>query len=373
MKKVYYLIFFSIIFFSCKNNVEVKSGGGYVINLNRDLLNNDLKFSDIFSKAKFILLDTTFNAFFGSISSMKKVNDTLYIFDRAQTKAVFKFGTDGKFIGKIGNIGKGPGEYLNPCDFDVNIQNGDVSILDWSSKNILTFDHNGDYKSSLRFKKKFTSFSKVNDLTYCAKSYSNNELDNIFYCLNKKGEILYSHFLASTYQETNNKIIFRFGNPIYKTAKDLKYVLSNCDTIFSVGNNSISPFLTFNISSKITNRLNNSGLQLHAYSQNEEMLFFKIIIDNVPYDVFYSFKNGKTAIFNYVKLSDDLTNIPCDLLGIYGDIAIGQVPANNLHYINSLIKSGKIDNPMIIEFVRNQGNSNLFVYYEFQKTNNWDN
>lgn len=362
---------FLIIAISCNTQIEIKNEVSYFVDLNNKSLNKNQKLSDIFKDARFILLDTTSNAMFGYISSLKMFEDTLYIFDSAQTRFVYKFKKNGKFIGRVGKLGKGPGEYLRPTDFDVNPQNGDVSILCWSTKKIYTYNYKGEFKRSFNSSGKFTSFATVNDLTYCAKSYSKEEPDDLFYCYNNKGNVLFSYFASSLYQNIN-KLVFRFGSPIYKFGETLKYLISCSDTIFSISDKTITPFLIFNVSNTIKNNLDDENLKLHAYSQNEDVAFLRLIIGNLPHDFFYFFSTGKIALYSYLRSCDDLTNLPTELLGIYGNVAIGTIDAGNIPYITSLIKAGKINNPEIIEYIRCQGNGTLLIFYEFKDEKNID-
>jgi hypothetical protein len=123
--------------------------------------------------------------------------------------------------------------------------------------------------------------------------------------------------------------------------------------------------LIFNLTKNIRSKLNDDLLQLHAYSQNEEIAFLKLVIGNIPYDLFYFFNTAKTCLFSYADMQDDLTHLPIELLGVHGNTAIGTVYASNIPFISSLITDGKITSPEVKEYIRTQGDVTLFVIYDF--------
>jgi hypothetical protein len=368
-EKIIWCVLFIAVLISCNTKIDVQNEESYRIDLEKELKNKNQKLSNIFENAKLILLDIESNAFFGDISSLKMFADTLYIFDRGQTKFIYKYTKNGKFIGRIGKLGKGPGEYLTPTDFDVNPTNGEVSIHCWSAKKIITYNCNGEFMRSFDCSGRFTSFAIFENLFYCAKSYSKEKQDDLFYCHNRKGDVLYSNFSSSAYQKINSHF-FRFGSPIYKYDEDIKFVISCCDTVFSINSSTINPFLTFALSEKIKSKLDDEGLQLHAYSQNKNTAFLNLVIGNIPYHFFYFFNSERSILYNYLEDFEDITNLPVTLLGIYGTTAIGTVSASNIPFMTSLINSGKINNPEVKEFIKSQGNNILLILYEFKDENN---
>lgn len=67
-----------------------------------------------------IPLETSNQCMIGHIDKIIYKNSKYYLLDRRQSKSIFRFDWTGRFEGKIGHIGRGPGEYIEPTDFIVN-------------------------------------------------------------------------------------------------------------------------------------------------------------------------------------------------------------------------------------------------------------
>lgn len=76
-------------------------------------------------------------------------NDNIYVLD-IKDYSVKMFNNQGKFIKKFGKEGQGPGELVNPFDFDV-YPNGMVVILGVNDNKLVVFDNNNfiDIKTTL--------------------------------------------------------------------------------------------------------------------------------------------------------------------------------------------------------------------------------
>lgn len=61
-------------------------------------------------------LETTEASLLSYPELLKTCRDTLFVFDRSNSSLLL-FAPDGKFIRRIGRIGRGPGEYLRARDF----------------------------------------------------------------------------------------------------------------------------------------------------------------------------------------------------------------------------------------------------------------
>jgi len=74
------------------------------------------------------------------------VNDRIYLYDRNQ--GILKFSRSGKFLGKIGNKGRGPGEYLYGHTYTADPNTGSVYLNDLNN-HIKVYSHSGNYLRSI--------------------------------------------------------------------------------------------------------------------------------------------------------------------------------------------------------------------------------
>lgn len=85
---------------------------------------------------------------FSKIDKIQIINCNVYILDSYQ-KILGVFDTLGHGIGKVGNIGRAPEEYLNISDFSID-KKGQVILLDGRSDKINTYSKNLNFVSSVK-------------------------------------------------------------------------------------------------------------------------------------------------------------------------------------------------------------------------------
>lgn len=59
------------------------------------------------------------------------------------------FTSQGKFIGNVGGVGQGPGEYTLIYSSQIDEQNNRIYLLPWTSQSVLAYDLNGQYLESI--------------------------------------------------------------------------------------------------------------------------------------------------------------------------------------------------------------------------------
>lgn len=100
-------------------------------------LRNQLSIKDI------IVLKESEDIMFADLDKIIENQGKYYVLDSFGAKTLVSFDSEGNAYAKYGKIGKGPGEYVRPWDFD--IYNSQVYILDSNAKKILRFASNGDF------------------------------------------------------------------------------------------------------------------------------------------------------------------------------------------------------------------------------------
>ena len=64
------------------------------------------------------------------------------------------FRRNGTYVGNVGSIGQGPGEYKHVYDVQIDEQTGCIYILPWQTKSILVYDMKGKYIKDIPLNKK---------------------------------------------------------------------------------------------------------------------------------------------------------------------------------------------------------------------------
>jgi hypothetical protein len=147
MKVIIYLqtVMIVLVLFACTGN----SGRGKE-NVDNDKvfefiaepksIDENVAFSDIVERYKYIVLETTEECLIGKIEKFIINNSRIYI----QSGGVFCFDMDGNFLYSINNRGKGPGEFIKIYSF--SIDNNIIYIYDNTQARLLCYNSdNGNY------------------------------------------------------------------------------------------------------------------------------------------------------------------------------------------------------------------------------------
>ena len=83
------------------------------------------------------------------------VSDNYILVGRAQNVPCKLFRRDGSFVGSVGSIGQGPGEYTMVYDMQIDEKSGQIFLLPWNAKSIFVYDMNGKYMKDIPLNKKY--------------------------------------------------------------------------------------------------------------------------------------------------------------------------------------------------------------------------
>lgn len=148
MKK-YIPIIFILILFNCGGSSAPEIVPDNIVTHEIDLkkVEDDVKFSDVVEDYRFITLEATNESLVGRANKVLFTSEFIFILDRFNTKSVFQFDKQGKFLRKIGRGGIGPGEYSTPLD--VTFKDNKIFVLD-EGVSIIVYDSNGEYLERLK-------------------------------------------------------------------------------------------------------------------------------------------------------------------------------------------------------------------------------
>ena len=139
----------STLLLGCKNTNHNSDVIAKTIRWSQD---KDFEIKDIVKDIQFIFLENDApEAFFSEINKLIIKNNRIYILsddEAVRHSKLFVFDISGKFLHKIGSLGNGPGEYVRYINFTVT-ENDEVLVFDGSRRNIMKFNKEGKYVSSI--------------------------------------------------------------------------------------------------------------------------------------------------------------------------------------------------------------------------------
>ena len=83
------------------------------------------------------------------------VSDNYILVGRANNVPCKLFRRDGSYVGTVGSIGQGPGEYTMVYDMQIDEQVGHVYLLPWNAKSIFVYDMEGKYLKDIPLNKNY--------------------------------------------------------------------------------------------------------------------------------------------------------------------------------------------------------------------------
>lgn len=270
---------------------------------------------DFFHSIDLVPLETNRKSHISKISQIQKVNEKIYIRDETQN-ILFVFDHKGKYLFRINNKGKGPGEYYRMDDFIVQ-EDGSIAILDVVSKSLIHFDKTGDFIKRTRNDFGALYFEKLNENLWC---YAVNNECNQSFCSSiilqeQKGHSSKDYLTIPKNMENLNLK----GKTLFKVNGGVKYVdplLGHVYGIFENGvkskekidfgeNNSPNSWAyEYDWNGDVTRFLNKTQQKGYAtliddYYENEENVFFTFVHKKNTYFFNYNNKTKNTKIAKF--------------------------------------------------------------------------
>ena len=329
-----------------------------------------IRMSEVFDKSNLIPLETNKESLIGRSNQLLVKSDTLFILDAVVTKKLQMFHRTGKYIGMVGAIGNGPGEYVSPTDF--GIDGNLLYVFDFDSQRInyyflptMEFSHslrlNGStisrYIAILDGKIYTDAYGRKNQNTYLLQ-----EIDSL------TGKICNKWMSVNKYNSGYLDLIFSGEGLFYKSYnKEIRYRQMFMNSIMQIKSGEISCYMNIKSNSFVTKELltslrnqkdwnpSNSLMSLevirnvHHYVEWGDYVQFSFDIKNFVHTIFY---NKKTKHFSLTeRMYDDLTfteeqhGMGVCPIPLWGD-ADGQysyISPRDMERLIELLKEGKIN------------------------------
>lgn len=179
MKQYKYVLIVSLCWIlSCQSGRNLMMIGKIqTISVNTDNA-KPLEGKDFIKRIEFIPLENVESAQFAEINKIQYDNKKFYILDlSARDHHLYIFNTDGSFLQKMGKIGKGPGEYLRLCDFDID-ENGSVYLYDRQFKKIHIYDSANNFIIDKSIPFRADAFELLENNNYIFSLYNEQTPEN---------------------------------------------------------------------------------------------------------------------------------------------------------------------------------------------------
>jgi hypothetical protein len=267
---------------SDKKKVIIRNDSVYTIDFDNTPKEEKIYMSSLFKKVRSIPLETVDESLIGYIDNIQIFDKKIFILDKNYVKGVLVFDINGKFIRKIGNIGQGPGEYIDLTDFTIDKVNRIIYLLDFNTCVLIYDIDTGKYIKQI-------NISESKNSLYI--QYNNEQLyvDAIQMLDPKENYLLYeidietgkyknSWFPIDIYSK-GWKHLTSFNNFFYSKnyPNTPKFVQLFMDTVFSIEKNGMSPFLTVKsdkwVSEDVLNYEDGSYEQAFGYIYRYEKMY----------------------------------------------------------------------------------------------------
>lgn len=350
------------------------------INVNN--IDDNLLLSTIVDRIRYIKLETDNHNLIGNVDKLIYQNGRFYILDTYAAKSIFVFREDGKFLFKINSIGRGPGEFIRPDDFDVDSLRG-IFVLDVEQRKLIRYDLNGKYVEEIFLPFTAISFAIVGDTLYAfycgylpnlELRTNSNKMYNLV-ILDVKNKIFkkylefdirihYPVIASRAFSRTFDGLflISTFNDTVYQIMMDgsliKKYLIDFGDkhipiNFFSTNKNKTREY--------IYNELANYCYMVSNYNETNTHIFFTFVHKKALYSVFHSKLSGVTKVGRIILNDIDgcVYGVP---LGIAGDELVGIIePA-------SIVANFKNLSPKLKELFRtiNSLSNPILVFYSLK-------
>lgn len=393
------IILTSYFFITChfNNKAEIISNTStnkelIEINIDNQDYENTVSYSDLFNSVKFVPLETNRNCLIGQIDEIELYNDTIFILDKSIGKAIYMFDKNGSFIKKIGQLGKGPGEYFSPKSFTIDNYTKQIKILDEGK--LLIFSIYGEFQKEILLSHYDSPryLKSINGITYFDYPMFQGRIASYLLSAIDSTGLILKRWLP--YKEYNKGLILSFGtsNHLVNTSYDIKFMQPFFDTIFSICCNDIKPFISISTKNNITtdeiNEFNGltdvreisdfywkskKFLGVKSYIENDNLIIFDFQTEGTTHTAFYNPLN-KSFIFSRYEFQNNL--IPIEgyfpFYTAYNNYFISVIDNSNNNFVRLMenINNGSIilsENQILVLKKLTPESNPVVVFYECKK------
>lgn len=148
----------------------------------------------------YVKLETREESFLGYVDQVLFGDSTILVVDARIAKAIFRFDFQGRYLGRMSNLGNGPAEFLSLQGL-AKLPNGTFALFDPRRQRIVIFDESGKMVSSIECPMHANSVQFIDDETI---------VFDVFNFRNKDTETAGGH-ASYLVKDNRMKELYRFG------------------------------------------------------------------------------------------------------------------------------------------------------------------
>ncbi len=315
-----YLIFYFLCIACTPNKTGIiKNDNLYVVDLDELGEYTKVNASSIFKNLKTIILETNKDCLVGSEFEFSAFGNYLYILNTEYSKDFLVFDREGKFIRKIGGLGKGPGEYTRVFDFSIDTAHHVIYLL--CDRAINKYQTDGTFMGTIRLHEHVSQIQYTNNKLYTeirGGKYMLQAIDS------ETGEQTGEYLETARHNKGWNEPFYFYGDRPFKRCwvESPKFAHTFMDTIFAIHPEGMVPFLTIK-SKHLTDNADveaTKGMEpqerINAI-ENKDKIFGICHYFDTKKHIFFAYKHGKGLS---TILYDRITNA-CQRAFIFNDLA----------------------------------------------------
>lgn len=273
--------------------------------------------SEFANEVKIIPLEFNLQCILGVIKKIIIVDNSILIHDSQNNEGIFRFDMNGKFICRIGKLGKGPQEHNTLTDFSINpdtkniyiYSNTQRKVMEYSLNNIFIKETSLNFASeNMEFKNNFFYMYRENPQLYESYNLIIKDMD---------GKTVARYFKSENGKRTRSMKVFSIQqnhllfNP---SLNDTVYILKGTNLeyayLIDYGKHAIKTedrLALMEWSNNVLKILNENHYisGINNILKINDTLFFTYVYQNIENRAFYNIKTGE-LVHSY-SMMDDLT------------------------------------------------------------------
>lgn len=249
MKIFFYLVILQTVLFSCtiKQKETLSNPNLSVINLDNLDIKENINASFFFKSPKSIILETSAESLIGEIGQIYIDKNHIIIFDNSTNLSILVFNIDGTYSHKIGELGRGPHEYISIADFTVDNNAQEIYLLDSDDFKVKKYNlQNGKFINSISINPNRLSrhIQYQSNSLYIDANYKSDDKSLLYQIDKETGKEVACWLDADRYNRGWMETFMLSGSFfLSRNAKQVKFAQAFMDTVVSIQDRAVFPFM----------------------------------------------------------------------------------------------------------------------------------